>query len=205
MLKTAAVVRREGRRRFFRDGERPPVPDGVSGAVALSDLDAPIDIQELEGSPTWSLRRNKNAAKRELMVPWQDADLLVLLFTPGFGPYGQFPGVPYLWVESIDVKPFPKDWARDGGDVAYYGWAHVTVSYAEPEWEFGDPGGPEVVLIHGFAQAHLCFTRQFQSDALRQFRIIAFDHRGHGASDKPKDPSSYRGADVWAKDVAAIL
>jgi len=72
-------------------------------------------------------------------------------------------------------------------------------------YEFGNPQGPEVVLIHGFAQAHLCFRPQFEGDLARDFRIVAFDQRGHGASDKPADPRAYQGPDVWAKDVAAIL
>jgi pimeloyl-ACP methyl ester carboxylesterase len=72
-------------------------------------------------------------------------------------------------------------------------------------YEFGNPDGLELVLIHGFAQAHLCFAPQFDSELLRQFRIVAFDHRGHGASDKPDDPKAYQAPDVWAKDVTAVL
>jgi pimeloyl-ACP methyl ester carboxylesterase len=72
-------------------------------------------------------------------------------------------------------------------------------------YEFGNPQGPELVLIHGFAQSHLCFARQFTSELARDFRIVTFDHRGHGASDKPDDPKAYQGAEVWANDVAAVL
>lgn len=72
-------------------------------------------------------------------------------------------------------------------------------------YEFGNPNGPELVLIHGFAQAHLCFAPQFRSDLLRDFRIVAYDHRGHGASDKPTDPKAYQSDAVWANDLTAIL
>lgn len=72
-------------------------------------------------------------------------------------------------------------------------------------YEWGNPSGPELVLLHGQAQAHLCFAPQYESELAREFRIVSFDHRGHGASDKPSDPESYRGPDVWAKDVATVL
>ena len=72
-------------------------------------------------------------------------------------------------------------------------------------YEWGNPAGPEVVLIHGFAQAHLCFTPQFRSELARDFRLIAYDQRGHGASGQPRDPAAYQGSRVWADDIAAVL
>lgn len=72
-------------------------------------------------------------------------------------------------------------------------------------YEWGNPAGPEVVFIHGFAQAHLCFAPQFESELARDFRLVAFDHRGHGASDKPADPKAYQSGEVFAKDLAAVL
>jgi pimeloyl-ACP methyl ester carboxylesterase len=72
-------------------------------------------------------------------------------------------------------------------------------------YEWGNPAGPEVVLIHGFAQAHLCFTPQFESGLARDFRLVAFDHRGHGASDRPADPKAYQSGEIFAKDLAAVL
>jgi pimeloyl-ACP methyl ester carboxylesterase len=72
-------------------------------------------------------------------------------------------------------------------------------------YEWGNPQGPELVLIHGFAQCHLCWRPQVESELAREFRIVAFDFRGHGASDKPADPKAYQGGSVWAKDIAAVL
>jgi non-heme chloroperoxidase len=72
-------------------------------------------------------------------------------------------------------------------------------------YEWGNPAGPELVLIHGFAQCHLCFRPQVESELARTFRIVAFDFRGHGASDKPSDPKAYQGSSVWAKDIATVL
>jgi pimeloyl-ACP methyl ester carboxylesterase len=72
-------------------------------------------------------------------------------------------------------------------------------------YEGGNAAGPEIVLIHGFAQAHLCFAPQFESELAREFRLVAYDLRGHGASDKPSDPKAYQGNEVWAADLAAVL
>lgn len=72
-------------------------------------------------------------------------------------------------------------------------------------YEWGNPQGPELVLIHGFAQCHLCWRPQIESELARNFRIVAFDFRGHGASDKPTDPKAYQGPSVWAKDIATVL
>lgn len=72
-------------------------------------------------------------------------------------------------------------------------------------YEWGNPSGPELLLIHGFAQCHLCFLPQVQSVLAQEFRIVAFDFRGHGASDKPDNPAQYQSRDVWAKDIAAVL
>ena len=72
-------------------------------------------------------------------------------------------------------------------------------------YEWGNPAGPELVLIHGFAQCHLCFAPQIASELARDFRLIAYDLRGHGSSDKPTDPRAYQGREVWAKDLASVL
>jgi non-heme chloroperoxidase len=73
-------------------------------------------------------------------------------------------------------------------------------------YEWGNPKGPEIVLIHGFAQAHLCFEPQFtDGDLTRDFRIVAYDHRGHGASDKPADPKAYQSAEIFARDLITVL
>ena len=72
-------------------------------------------------------------------------------------------------------------------------------------YEWGNPAGPELLLIHGFAQAHLCFAPQFESELARDFRIVAYDHRGHGASDKPAGSKAYQSGEIFAKDLAAVL
>jgi pimeloyl-ACP methyl ester carboxylesterase len=71
-------------------------------------------------------------------------------------------------------------------------------------YEWGNPNGPPVVLVHGYAQCHLSFERQYSSKLAERFRLIAFDQRGHGNSEQPVDAAAYQGR-VWADDLAAVL
>jgi pimeloyl-ACP methyl ester carboxylesterase len=76
------------------------------------------------------------------------------------------------------------------------------VRIAVQEW--GDPKGPELLLIHGGMQSHLCWQRQL-TGALTECRIITMDLRGHGESDKPSDPAAYAKPHQWAQDVDAVI
>src|SRR5690625_1329291 len=50
---------------------------------------------------------------------------------------------------------------------------------------FGPPDGYPVVLSHGFVCALRVWAHQI-TDLCRDYRVIAFDHRGHGRSGVPK-------------------
>lgn len=71
--------------------------------------------------------------------------------------------------------------------------------------EWGNPQGPEVLLIHGVAQSHLCFSRQFAGPFAREYRFVAYDVRGHGGSDKPLGPEFYTDSKRWADEVQAVI
>lgn len=71
--------------------------------------------------------------------------------------------------------------------------------------EWGRADGPEILLIHGLAQSHLSFVRQFESDLADTHRIVAFDLRGHGMSEKPPDPVCYQDGRRWADDLQAVI
>jgi pimeloyl-ACP methyl ester carboxylesterase len=71
--------------------------------------------------------------------------------------------------------------------------------------EWGNPNGPEILLIHGFAQSHLSWMRQVDGDLAKEFRIITYDLRGHGNSDKPLDPARYRDSKAWGDEVQAVI
>lgn len=72
-------------------------------------------------------------------------------------------------------------------------------------YEAGDPNGPAIVFIHGFLGSHLVWERQLSGTLAEDHRLIAFDLRGHGASDKPLAAESYTDPDLWAEDVAAVI
>jgi len=69
----------------------------------------------------------------------------------------------------------------------------------------GDLEAPEILFIHGLRQSRLSWAKQFADAALSNFRLVRFDLRGHGDSDKPADPAAYADADRWAEDVAAVI
>ncbi|MCL8207613.1 MAG: alpha/beta hydrolase [Actinomycetia bacterium] len=66
----------------------------------------------------------------------------------------------------------------------------------------GPADGVPVVLVHGYSQARWCWTKQFASARLGEFRLVAPDLRGHGESDKPRGPY---GAREWAGDLSAVI
>ena len=72
--------------------------------------------------------------------------------------------------------------------------------------EWGNPTGPEIVFIHGFCQSALSWTRQLADPALAaEFRMVAYDLRGHGASDKPTATEHYTDDRRWADELAAVI
>jgi pimeloyl-ACP methyl ester carboxylesterase len=50
--------------------------------------------------------------------------------------------------------------------------------------------GPGLVLVHGFGGAKEDFA-DHRDRLARDHTVVIFDHRGHGASDKPADPAAY--------------
>ena len=74
-------------------------------------------------------------------------------------------------------------------------------------YDFGDPEGPAVLAVHGFASSGLAnwhATGWVRDLAKTGHRIIAIDQRGHGASDKPHDPTAYTMA-ALVEDVLTVL
>jgi non-heme chloroperoxidase len=71
--------------------------------------------------------------------------------------------------------------------------------------DWGNPAGPEILFIHGFSQSHLSWTRQVESDLAKEFRMVTYDLRGHGGSDKPFEPERYRESKFWADEVQAVI
>src|SRR5258708_1882907 len=71
--------------------------------------------------------------------------------------------------------------------------------------EWGNPAGAEILFIHGFSQSHLSWMRQVEGDLAKEFRIVTYDLRGHGNSDKPLDAARYRDSKAWGDEVQAVI
>lgn len=73
----------------------------------------------------------------------------------------------------------------------------VTLAYTEQ----GDPAGPVLLFLHGFADSSHSFSRILPLLS-PSYHLYAIDQRGHGNSDKP--PSGYTPAE-FSEDVIALM
>jgi non-heme chloroperoxidase len=71
--------------------------------------------------------------------------------------------------------------------------------------EWGDSQGPPIMFVHGWSQSQLCWSRQTAGALAKDFRIVTFDLRGHGMSEKPLDAEHYLDARLWAEDLNAVI
>jgi non-heme chloroperoxidase len=71
--------------------------------------------------------------------------------------------------------------------------------------EWGNLQGPPVVLIHGWLFSRGAFERQVHGELAERCRVIAYDLRGHGESDKPEDLAAYADGNLWAADLDCVL
>jgi len=84
----------------------------------------------------------------------------------------------------------------NGVEIAYSDFEPLTDDRREP-----------IALIHGFASTHAVnwmFTQWVKTLTEDGRRVIAFDNRGHGKSQKLYDPAQYA-LDVMAEDVVNLL
>jgi non-heme chloroperoxidase len=77
------------------------------------------------------------------------------------------------------------------------------VNISAQEW--GKPDGQPIVFIHGFMQSHLSWSKQVNSSLANEFRIITYDFRGHGNSDKIMDPALYNNGEKFADELNAVM
>lgn len=72
--------------------------------------------------------------------------------------------------------------------------------------DWARPGsGRDVLLIHGYSQAHLCWLKQVSGPLADEFRLVTYDIRGHGGSEKPLAAQFYGDAERWAGEVEAVI
>lgn len=68
--------------------------------------------------------------------------------------------------------------------------------------EHGDPDGPVIVAVHGYPDNHGVWDRV--AAELADFRVVTYDVRGAGDSDKPKGRAAYR-MERLSDDLEAVL
>ena len=99
--------------------------------------------------------------------------------------------------------------AAQGGHAADLKYKPISVKTPDgltiSAQEWGNPNGPEILFIHGFSQSHMSWMRQVNSDLAKEFRIVTYDLRGHGNSDKPEEAAKYRDGRAWADEVQAVM
>lgn len=71
--------------------------------------------------------------------------------------------------------------------------------------EWGKPGKPAILFIHGWSQSHQSWIEQIDSDLSDHYHLITMDNRGHGNSDKPLSPEYYCDTNRWANDVHTVI
>ena len=99
-------------------------------------------------------------------------------------------------VSTVDKVPVP---ALTSTSLAGGGGLRLTV------YEGGKAAGSPILFIHGFTGSYLSWERQLSGPLAEEFRLVAYDLRGHGASDKPLDPSKYTDGTLWADDLNAVI
>jgi len=62
-----------------------------------------------------------------------------------------------------------------------------------------------LLFVHGFSQSTTAWERQFAGPLGNKYRLVRFDLRGHGGSDKPSDASAYTESQKWSADIDAII
>lgn len=93
------------------------------------------------------------------------------------------------------VLPFPRQNVRVAGSNG--------VAIAAQAW--GPADAPAVLLIHGFLGGRFSWAPLICGSLANKANLVTVELRGHGASDKPEEPSAYADSKVWADDIAAVV
>ncbi len=101
-----------------------------------------------------------------------------------------------MWGEQAALVSAPRRFSSDGVDIAFIDVAPQGRDLDEP-----------ILLIHGFASNHRINwvnPRWVETLSHAGRRVVAFDNRGHGESQRLYAPRDYR-SDLMARDAANLL
>jgi len=113
----------------------------MASSVRATNGGVDLALEELTGSPTASFGRQSRTIKRELKLPWVNIDALIAECYPNAASPGAYPGLSYLSVDTLDIKPFhpdPGDEVTISSGVAIYELAHASISYSILEYDSSD-------------------------------------------------------------------
>lgn len=71
--------------------------------------------------------------------------------------------------------------------------------------ESGNPDGQPIVFVHGLLGSRIDWDAQVHAPELAGYRLITYDLRGHGLSDKPAGAAPYHDGNRWADDLDAVI
>ncbi|MEM6810046.1 MAG: alpha/beta hydrolase [Pseudomonadota bacterium] len=86
---------------------------------------------------------------------------------------------------------------------AYFVEGGDNARIAVQEW--GNTEGRPIIFVHAFSQSHLAWIPQVTGKLAQDFRLITFDNRGHGNSDKPAGLAPYTDGALFAADLDAVI
>ena len=112
-------------------------------------------------------------------------------------PYARFRCV----AASIMVGDCWSEWplGRAVMDSGFVETDFARIAYCQSRGE-----GPAILLIHGNSSCKEVFARQFSAPALGDYRLIAIDLPGHGASEDARDPARTYTFGGYAEVVEAV-
>jgi pimeloyl-ACP methyl ester carboxylesterase len=81
---------------------------------------------------------------------------------------------------------------------------YITRDGVRVHWERYGDGSPTILLLPTWSILHSRHWKAQIAYLARHFRVVTFDGRGNGRSDRPTDPGAYDGA-VFAADAIDVL
>lgn len=79
------------------------------------------------------------------------------------------------------------------------------VDIAVQVWGATDGGAQDILFVHGYSQSHMSWMNQICDEKFSPYRLVTYDLRGHGDSEKPLTPEYYREGGRWADELNVVI